>query len=379
VKGPTSWHYHADVIDTFVAVMAQAVGLLFLRVHAYGMAAEQFTLVIRRRPSHTHIRQLLARILEHLGRHAEAARHYQWLRARYADVIGLDLKLGRTLYNAGRYSDASTVYGDAILKDPGNVEAHQGLALAHAELRNPDRQLEELKAIAALKPADVDATLDVAQASEFIGRWDTARQYYARALELRPNDPSTTANLGTVMGELGEAERALALVERALLRNPGDAQLLLARIKLFADLGRPETLALIDEGLRLNPRDLPLLLHRMKVLGEAHDRVGVSATAAQALEHHPSDLRVHCALGFARLFDTQADAALREFQLVLDEAPMDVPALAGKGASLSALEKHDEAATCFELVEQWSPGYCNRYEDLLPYVRRTREVLNSHT
>jgi protein O-GlcNAc transferase len=67
--------------------------------------------------------------------------------------------------------------------------------------------------------------------------WPVACRYFRRANRARPEEPRYANSLAIALWRLGRKAEALDAVEKALLRNPDDADLLIHRAKFLYDVG----------------------------------------------------------------------------------------------------------------------------------------------
>jgi tetratricopeptide (TPR) repeat protein len=70
--------------------------------------------------------------------------------------------------------------------------------------------------------------------------WDSDLLIYARGHELYPDNPYASIGLGREYSHLGANDRAVALVEEAVRRQPRDGQLALALAEVYVNAGRKE-------------------------------------------------------------------------------------------------------------------------------------------
>jgi tetratricopeptide (TPR) repeat protein len=161
---------------------------------------------------------------------------------------------GELLLEAGAIADALALYGVALKEFPTDADLLYGRSLVHERLKNLAAAEADLRQI-------LQSDADDARAMNALGymltvhtdRLDEARKLVARALELTPEDaavidsmgwiefrqgrhrearallekafgkakdPEIAAHLGEVLWTLGERERARAVWDDALTRNP---------------------------------------------------------------------------------------------------------------------------------------------------------------
>jgi Flp pilus assembly protein TadD len=122
------------------------------------------------------------------------------------------LQYAKALRGTGQKAQAVAVLEKATIDQPGNKTLLGGYGRALADNGNFQQAFDVLGR--AHSPADPDWRILSAQGSvlDQLGRHDEARQYYASALKIAPEDPSVLSNLGLsylLSKDLPKAEEAL--------------------------------------------------------------------------------------------------------------------------------------------------------------------------
>lgn len=132
------------------------------------------------------------------------------------------LKYARALRATGQRAQAVAVMEQAVLAQPANKALLAGYGRALADNGNFQQAFEVLGR--AHSPEDPDWRILSAQGAvlDQLDRHDEARQYYASALKIVPDEPAVLSNLGLsylLSKDLPKAEETL---RRAQGRAPGD-------------------------------------------------------------------------------------------------------------------------------------------------------------
>jgi Flp pilus assembly protein TadD len=135
------------------------------------------------------------------------------------------LKYAKALRATGQRAQAVAVMEQAVLAQPGNKALLAGYGRALADNGNFQQAFDVLGR--AHSPEDPDWRILSAQGAvlDQLDRHDEARQYYASALKIRPDEASVLSNLGLsylLSKDLPKAEETL---RRARERAPGDMRL----------------------------------------------------------------------------------------------------------------------------------------------------------
>lgn len=138
----------------------------------------------------------------------------QWRERYRANPKDADVALhyGKALRAAGQRAQAVAVLEQASIADPGNKALLAGYGRALADNGNFLLAFEVLGR--AHSPEDPNWRILSAQgaALDQLGRYDEARQYYASALKIVPDEPSVLSNLGLsylLSKDLAKAEETL--------------------------------------------------------------------------------------------------------------------------------------------------------------------------
>jgi len=156
---------------------------------------------------------------------AEPARELDRYRERFRtkpDDPETALNYGKALRAAGQRAQAVAVLEQATIAHPGDKALLAGYGRALADNGNFQQAFDVLSR--AHSPDDPDWHILSAQGAvlDQLGRGEEARQYYASALRIAPEEPSVLSNLGLsymLSKDLTKAEEAL---RRAYSRNAAD-------------------------------------------------------------------------------------------------------------------------------------------------------------
>jgi tetratricopeptide (TPR) repeat protein len=110
------------------------------------------------------------------------------------------LNKGVAAYKNAKYEEAINHFQDAVSLDPGLTNARLYLATAFAQqyipgvdtpenLRNADQAVEQYKAVLEKDPRNVNSVKGIAYLYLQQKKFEDAKTYYRKALEIDPNDP----------------------------------------------------------------------------------------------------------------------------------------------------------------------------------------------
>jgi tetratricopeptide (TPR) repeat protein len=167
-----------------------------------------------------------------------------------------DVRSGNAAFGAGQFEEAVDAYTRAILAGDLDPEAlaiaSNNRGVAHGELGDYDKAIEDYAQALSLTPGDATATknLRIAHvrrggAAQRLGEQEPALADYARAIELEPAHPLAYLRRGQLLLEQGDAAGAVADLRRAQELDPSnqDVGALLADAERAAGSSTAETAA----------------------------------------------------------------------------------------------------------------------------------------
>lgn len=121
---------------------------------------------------------------------------------------------GAIAYSMGSFELAQSQLARFLRAQPGNAYARQLLAAAQLRRGQPGEARETLRPLLAQTPDDKTLRL-AGEAALATGDAQAALAYVERAERMKPDEPQTLTQLGTSRLAVGQTERALADLERA--------------------------------------------------------------------------------------------------------------------------------------------------------------------
>ncbi len=197
------------------------------------------------------------------------------------------------------------------------------------------------------------------------GDLSQAARIYRNILTNEPDNSDALHLLGVIEYQLGHADNAIHLIERAIALNPnlpyaynnlGEA------FRSKADFDK--AIANYQKSLNLKPD-----------YSEAFNNLGIAQQAKgdmpQALESYqkaialsPQYIEAHNNLALALQADHQFEAAIKSYENVLAIDPADIEAHNGLGVTLKSLGRLDEALTCFNKALAINSDYADAYNNM---------------
>ena len=220
------------------------------------------------------------------GRVADSRRDVEFYRDRFraspkdADAA---LQYGQALRAAGQRSQAVAVLEQATIAHAGNKALLAGYGRALADNGNFQKAFDVLSR--AHTPDDPDWRILSVQGTvlDQLGRHDEARQYYASALKIVPEEPSVLSNLGlsyVLSKDLPKAEETLRRAYSSASADTRVRQNLALVVGLQGRFAEAEGIVKADqpaEEAAANVAYLKQLLHRKQNVRTDVDKMPVSA------------------------------------------------------------------------------------------------------
>jgi tetratricopeptide (TPR) repeat protein len=162
----------------------------------------------------------IADMLGNSGRAEEAVGHLDaMLKGSQSDgtLVRIYITKGELLRSARRYEEALTVFNTALDIVPGNSDLLYARALVAEKLGRIDMLEADIKAILKTEPDNAHALnalgFTLADQTE---RYEEAYEYLKRAIEIMPDDAAIIDSWGWVHYRLGDYEKAVDLLRKAL-------------------------------------------------------------------------------------------------------------------------------------------------------------------
>jgi TolB-like protein/Flp pilus assembly protein TadD len=234
----------ALALDGTLAEAHCMVGFLYyVRDFDWDGAEAAFRRALELSPNSADTNDLYGRMLAALGRHQEAIPFVT--RAQELDPLSHRTDLAAALLRAGRYEEALPAAEHAVALDPGYGRGHATLGWVYIKLGRIEEGLAELRQGAELTLNDAMFLAQLGEAYALTGREGEARDVLRRLEERSHEEYVTPYYFAYVYTGLGEHDRAIDALERALAERSGGLYGIKASF-LFAPLrGHPRFTALL--------------------------------------------------------------------------------------------------------------------------------------
>lgn len=197
----------------------------------------------------------LGAVLQAMGKHAEAAAHFQAALQAQPNHAAALTNLGVSLQALGQVDEAISAYREALRSRPDYANARYNLGnllLARGQL---DEGIEHLQQVLRARPDDAGAYNSLGSAYAMKGNWTEAAKNFVQAVRANPANADAHYNLGYVLAFMGQFDQAIIHYERSLRLNPANADAQNELGILYARQGRwAQAVARFEQALQINPQ-----------------------------------------------------------------------------------------------------------------------------
>jgi tetratricopeptide (TPR) repeat protein len=221
---------------------------------------------------------------------------------------------GRTAAGSGDYARAKEMFDAALMVDPHNVEARRGLAEMSVEMGDPVSAVYYYERLLELSGDHTRDYIELARVLEKSGRGDGALVLLTEATAAHPNQAQLHRELGYVLLERGETDKALQ------------------QLRLAVDMGAGVTAH----------RKLADTLFQLERYQDA------AAVLESYNERYPGDFDVNMKLAYIYFDRGNHESALPFYRAAVDADPKSVDARVGLAKTLEALDRTDNAIRIYD-------------------------------
>jgi len=316
-------------------------------------------------------------VLRARGRKDAAVAAYREAVRLRPDEAGFHFNLGNVLEDIGDHHDALDSYGKAASLKPGYGRAHAGLSRTRLTTGDGQGALESARRAVSVSPKAVESYQSLGRVLREMGQLEAAEQAFLDALALAPNDAEVLSSLARIR----VAVPGNTLLERIERAYKDSAQPVLARARLgfalgkvLGDLGQAEkAVATYADAGRLQQQvvrfDLDASLARLERIADNAAGAVIDAPPAAApgpifLVGLPRSGKTTIEVALSRHADVAGLGELHQFPRVLGQAIGKDPSFARLG-ELSASTLSEIGASYLDYVSRLSGGR-SRTVDTLP-------------
>ena len=195
-------------------------GILWFEKGNLSAALADFSAALRIRPADVSVHSNLAKCLAAMGRFGQAIGHYR--RAIEIDPTRPEAHngMGVICLHQGRYQPAIAYFHRASVLNPANGRFRQNLDRAKKLHRDRTERIAQLERQVEQAPLTVQHYLDLADLLKQTGKYDSALDYYRRALTLDPRNTMVLDHMGILLAVKGDYVAALEALRLSIDHDP---------------------------------------------------------------------------------------------------------------------------------------------------------------
>ncbi len=205
------------------------------QLQEWRLAESSVDRALEKEPGHPFAARLKAYILFSTGRYPQSLEWATSYLEQHPDD-GAALKIaGLSRFMTGDAAGAEQDLAKASKELPDDFDAHYYSGRVYFERSKLSSALEMFRRAIEIDPANAKAYNNLGQTFEGLTQFDEAERAYRKAIEIDPKASEWPYyNLGSLLLAKGDADQAIAVLFRALERNPSSVK---TRIKLGTALG----------------------------------------------------------------------------------------------------------------------------------------------
>jgi arylsulfatase A-like enzyme/Tfp pilus assembly protein PilF len=265
---------------------------------------------------------------------------------------------GRKYFDNGDFEGAAGLFGQMVLRDPGNPQAHVHLAKALVEMGETDIAQSEFRKAIEIDSTHSSAFFPMANIMRQQGNLDRALFYLRLGASLTMESPDVLSSIGAVYVEKGEPDSAIQVLEQALELNPNDPMALQNMGQAYLHKDQPEeAMRWFRATLAVQPRNVKALGNMARVFIQRGRPDSTIYYFKRAREVDPADATVLANLGSAYRQKGMPAEAGEAFESALRYEPENTTALFGLAAVRAEEGKTEEAITLLERILKNDPDF----------------------
>jgi predicted TPR repeat methyltransferase len=277
------------------------LGILASEVNRNDIAADFLQQALNLLPQNAMLHAELAEVQRRLGKFQPALENATRAVMLQPDLFDGHFNLAVILHEQRNIAAAIEAYKKAISINPKHAAAHYNLANIYREQQQYDLAIAAYQTALEVNPEYLEACGNLGLARQARGRegdLEAAVELFAQVAAKRPGDVVAQVNLGNALREKGELVQAISAYNGALKINPNDAAALNNLGKLMHDAGHLED-AITQYQKAIDAA--PMRPEAYQNLGLAYEKLGKSEQAvamySAALERGASapEARFHMA------------------------------------------------------------------------------------
>lgn len=352
--------------------LATAVG----KEDSYVQAQEEYKKIISLfRKEGKEFAGLSAAAREHIARVEYLVGLYKKAIEDNPDFIHAQYNLGELYSHVGMIPEAVEAYKRALLIDYEYKNAHFSLGNLYSKAGDVSRAIYAYDQALRFHSQDEEVYINVVQAYNDILKEEPKNEVYKEArrralnqfAELigRPPKAGSYFNLGVLLGESGDMDRAVSAYRRVLDINPRHTDALYNLGNIYKDGGRlAEALEMYQRIIRMDPQRSDVYLNMGIIYGRRGDLQLAREYYAKALKADAGNAKAYFNLGYIEETEGYLKKAMELYQKSAEADPKNAEGHYNLGNVYAKLKREDEAISSYLSAVKEDPEHMNAWVNL---------------
>jgi len=218
-------------------------------------AVANYETAVRLAPSFVNARTNLGMSLRGLNRLDDAIAAYRGALTVAPTRADVQINLGVALDAAGKPEESLIAYKAGIRLDPVLYQGYFNMGVLMAEtFKDREAGIQLYHEALRIEPNFADAYHTLGTVHTNLGKYDEARRFLERAVEMRPDDSRFHNSLGILYDSIGDNAKALKYYQSSITKAPNSAAAIINAAKVMNSQGRfQEAENMCLEAIRVDP------------------------------------------------------------------------------------------------------------------------------
>ena len=230
---------------------------------------------------------------------------------------------GSAALRAGDKNQAASQFARAVQLAPDNVPSRLNLASVYLDLKQPDKAIPHLRAVATREPGNVGVQFTLARALLSQKKLDEALPYLRRTVQLAPHEREARVILAQVLFDKKQPQDAYEQWASLAQENPKDIEAQMQAAALANDVLKQPAQAQkwLRRAVSAAPREPQPALMLGQVLLRQKDAKGAASVLSKAAQNNPDNFAIYPLLADARTAAGDSKGAATALQSALAKLP----------------------------------------------------------
>ena len=198
-----------------------------------------------------------------------------------------------------------------------------------------------------------------------LGEYQKAISAYKKAIQIEPNNVAAYNNLGFVFNQLGEYQKAISSYENAIQIKPNYSNSYYNLGNVLKKLGEHQkAITSYKKAIQINPNYADVYYNLGNTLKELGERQKAQNCYKKVIQINPNHYDAYNNLGIILNELGEHKKAISSYERAIQINSNYASAYNNLGSLFNELEEHEKAKNCYEKAIQINPNYVNAHNNL---------------